>query len=695
MFRTSFFLFALALTGALFLSGCAGPGKAPTRTPDKPARTPAAQTRSLEEQADFAWERGNTVRAETLYQQLVRQPNLAPDMKTQAWERYTRSAVANDHYHLALEALAAWRQALPDAPDSDAWRSAARQAVAGIGQVRGAERPLRDMLMDPTLPWPLRSEAGLLLTKYFWDQGRLQDSMKTLALLHQEAKVAEVADQLEAVSSSKPGDYQAELEAGLFRELQELSSETLDRLTETATAETANQFPYTIIALEQHRRAAANAEDWPKAWQAMRRLASSGELANRELAAEVLGPLEEEYGQPMHGVTLALPLSGPFSGVGWKILRGAGVAQQKLAGQGVEIVIHAVNTEQDGWIEQMETIEPSFALTGGPLRGAKFAQLQASSADRVVFGFLPSLREAAEGQDAWRFFASPLDQVNADLDLAHNTLHLDRMSVLYPQEPYGERMAQLFTQAVRERGLSLRSSKSYPTGKIEDWNQIVADFLGVNRISMRQENALPPEPGIDAVFIPDSWSNTQILVPQFFFFQEERLVVLGTALWGQALENSSGLEMRNYGLAAFPGAWAPDAKTPAVIELRAMLEAEALGEPDFWVALGYDFVRFSNHMGALAAGWTPEDVNERVQTAQRMEWTMAPVSWSAEGLASQDLFMFQPAAQGVTQVDASLMTERLENARRRHAWWVQTILDKRQAAKEKAQQTGTNDALKP
>ena len=43
--------------------------------------------------------------------------------------------------------------------------------------------------------------------------------------------------------------------------------------------------------------------------------------------------------------------------------------------------------------------------------------------------------------------------------------------------------------------------------------------------------------------------------------------------------------------------------------LQSALTDEGLGQADFWVALGYDFVRFAGRIGTLPSGWTPELVN--------------------------------------------------------------------------------------
>lgn len=68
------------------------------------------------------------------------------------------------------------------------------------------------------------------------------------------------------------------------------------------------------------------------------------------------------------------------------------------------------------------------------------------------------------------------------------------------------------------------------------------------------------------------------------------------------------------------------------------------GTPDFWEGIGYDFVRMASVMN-LQTPWTPAQVNQRLASAQNMEWSMAPMSWS-NGKAAQALFVFRPVQSG-------------------------------------------------
>jgi hypothetical protein len=140
----------------------------------------------------------------------------------------------------------------------------------------------------------------------------------------------------------------------------------------------------------------------------------------------------------------------------------------------------------------------------------------------------------------------------------------------------------------------------------------------------------------------------EMIVPNLFYNNETRLVLLGTSLWEQGLSGNSFVSMQYYGLAAFPGAWNPAQPTPPGDMLQSSLAASGKGNADFWSGLGYDFARFSSGLG-IREGWTPADVNSALQ-ASSLAWSIAPISWSG-GLAQQQMHLFTPAGSGFAPVN--------------------------------------------
>lgn len=280
---------------------------------------------------------------------------------------------------------------------------------------------------------------------------------------------------------------------------------------------------------------------------------------------------------------------------------------------------------------------------------------------RAFFAFVPQLDEGEEGRIAWRFFTSPEDQVTALLRFTGDDLGITSYAALYPDEAYGRRMAQLFADKVAQHGGSVQRSTSYPPSRPEEWNAVAASFVGARKV-----NDYPvPSATFRAVFLPDGWKHMEALVPNLFYHGEDRQVLLGTALWEQGLAGQKKVDVHNFGLAVFPGAWNPTTPTSAGMALADALRQAGLEEPDAWVGLGYDFVRLASRLG-VQDGWTPASVNAALTRGQAMSWSIAPMHWSTDGRASQDLFLFTPTETGFEPVAPGTFKERYERVRERH-----------------------------
>lgn len=689
MTRTVFIILCLCAV-ALFLPGC---GKKPLQrtTPGQAAQRPleAGASAGPMAEADAAWQNGDAARAETLYKQLLDSGTLSPDQRGLAHRRRSLAVLESGRMHLALEAFEAWREDLPDAVEDLDWQDGVLTALRGLGASPIATDKLDRLFEDPGAPWRVRSEAALALAGAQWMRDETAEALDTL-------------EELYAAAASRDGELLPGLEAGLLRELRSLETGELEAMAALRPAPGA-PYPYPVIEAETARREAEDPARWAAAWQTLRRLAASDRVANKALLRDMLASLEARRGQPSQGMALCLPLSGPYGGVGWKVLRGVGLAQWLLAQEGVDLDIRVVNTANQGsgsgsensgdWRAELALAPPDY-LVGGPLR---FEVLQALHADgeldrRTFFAFLPGLGPGGvsgvnEGVDVWRFFPSARDQVRTLLGMANLELNITRFAVLHPDDTFGRRMAELFMEEARALLLDVTAVGSYPPDDIKAWTRIVADLMDYTPPRDDDPYPLPPEPPFEAVFVPDAWSRAEVLIPHFFFHGEERQVFLGASLWGQALAGIKDLETRNLRLTLFPGAFAASSQAPATVRLTEALAAEALGEPDFWVALGYDFVRFAQAVGPLPADVTPAQVTERVRSAQDMEWSMAPIAWSPEGLASQSLFMFRPSENGPVAVDPEGFRRTLERVRARHNRHVQSLKEKREAARQAPETT--------
>ncbi|WP_462326847.1 ABC transporter substrate-binding protein [Desulfobaculum sp.] len=663
------FLMLLFLVTAL---GC-GKKSLPT-TPEPMPGTPRALP--LDQRAENAWKAKDYSESEMLYARLLERGGLAAADERLALMRLGQSAVKNGHAHIALDALDTLATTDPTVRDAWDWHIIFADAMDLLGKRAEVRRHLTGLLHDDSRPWELRFKAGITLARLQWVDQELDNAMRTLDGIY--------------ANSPEPAELShGQLERALAVELRDERADILDALVDIIPPSRQNDFPYTIIRLEKARRLALNEDTWSSAWHSLSRLSREGNFADKGLVSSILAPLLEQRDVPEEagGIALALPLSGPYGEIGWKILRGAGVAQWRILMQGGHMNIRVINTAAHGWQQKLAALPDTIRVVGGPLRISTFKTIHANGLtdERPYFAFLPSLGSAREGRDAWRFFSSPQDQVSTLLDLAVDAYGITDLAALHPDEPFGTRLTEIFRAEAEARLASVNATESYPPSAPTKWGAPVRRLVNTPKLDENGEeqqksvlangDPLPPNPPFKALFMPDGWAQAEQLVPQLFFYDEDRLLLMGPSLWAQGIARDNDIEARYFRLAVFPGAWWDDNPSPAAQQLRTALEQDGLGAPDFWIALGYDFVHFAQALGPVKSTWSSR-VNSAVHDAQSITWSMAPIQWDDAGKAHQQMFLFQPTSSGFVPVDKDRLKARLDRVRAQHAERVQMLKDK-------------------
>ncbi|MDR1776291.1 MAG: hypothetical protein LBR31_00485 [Desulfovibrio sp.] len=343
-------------------------------------------------------------------------------------------------------------------------------------------------------------------------------------------------------------------------------------------------------------------------------------------------------------VVLGLPASGSYEAIAAKIRKGAEAARQEMIEQGASVRLEIINTEGAHWLAELSALPAECAVVGSPLQAVRYEEARRTglTEQRVFFTFLPSLEAGDEGVRAWRFFPSPQDQIDAIVAFATDSLNIRAYGAFYPNDAFGVRMTALLEQSLAAKSMFLQKA-SYPPGDVTVWSDAAASLV---RPVPGPDGRTPiPQTPFEALFLPDSWKNMDLLITSLLYNGEDRLVLLGTTLWEQGLSGRILANVEKYSLAVFPGAWNA-AAAPAVLKAR---------NGDFWMALGYDFTRFAVKLG-LYSRPAPRDVNAALREA-RTTWSMAPIFWDDAGLAHQRLWMFQVSSLGMTPADPELFAQ--------------------------------------
>lgn len=669
MLRRSSVLLCCCLCATLLLGACLP--KATIKSTQTPPVAPVVTqptTQTLADKAAEAWARGDMMESERLYGLALRDPSTPAALRHQAWERLASAAVTNRHAHSALEILEAWRGEIPGADNAPIWMTLWEQAATQL--------PPEDIARRATLLWrdPLRPAM-------------VRFGAAKRALTSGDPLLAEA---LTGAYSQSDAPARGGMERELLQALAPLPDATLVSLV-GAQPGPDTQYPWSIFLLEYARRNAANvpaAAPGASGEQAQTDAAQTLDALLARIAAikfadaAVVGVLNQAAataGQDIPAISLPmpsiqelvsgtvnyqpvctamlLPLSGPYAGIAGSIQAGAAAAQQQMRQAGVNIDVQFIDTQAPDWLQRLTQLPAACTVVGGPMQPDIYATVKAQNlpGTRAVFAFLGRIDEGDEGVTAWRFFPSRDDQLTTMLRFAQQ-LGIHQFGIFAPEDGYGNAMSNEFQALASRFGGTVSGSAFYPPDAPEQWTKLAGQFVGV-----RVVNKVPiPSSSFRAIFLPDSWNSMDMVISSLFYQGEDSQLLMGTSLWEQTLLENPPAMLTNMQFAAFPGMW-----NPRSLEVPARLLQAGLGgrKVDTWAALGYDFVRFASALG-LRPGWTASDVNARLEQAQRMSWSMAPLHWQ-NGRAAQQMFVLSPAKDAPSLVDTAVFKQRLDDARAR------------------------------
>lgn len=664
MNATRFTRFALTLLLALALAGCGTMGMFGKEAPP----TSEQEQYALQGKAAEAWQTGKYERALTLYGFILQGQALTRDARLIALERSARSALKLGRAPEALGFIETWAQAEPKAKSGWDWTSLYVQALSATGRERQAEEYLAKVIQTRGASFALTGPCAIELASRYATRDLAAQASRTLRAQHAKA----------------PGPSErAIFEADTARMLGSLDPRALSAMLGTVNQANADVFPYCMISFEDKRRqASAN----PAAASQMReqadRIARASDMADRELARRIVSQgltqatagvrdakaLSEAAPSGIKpgstAVALLLPQTGQLRALAAKVQAGANAAKAVLAAQGVQADVRVINTDDPNFVDQITALPHEITLIGGPMHASYFKNLPASGelSRRVFLTFMPEVADASEGKQVWRFFWSPEDEASAVLSLPLEA-GIKRFAVLAPEDRMGKRLSDAFATTVTSRGGEVATIQSYPPQEAAKWGDIVKHMVRAVPTGT-DGKTFTTRPDFEAVFIPDDLQRADHMIGQMHFYQADSLVVLGPQLWSAALSGSGtrpNITPANYRYAFCPGAWWPQSPARPVADLKAQLAKDQQGDPDFWAALGFDFVRMAAAAGPMPVDASPSEITQRLNEAsKKLEWAMAPIGWDGSGHAKMSMFFMRPSVEGVAPVDKAGFTERLD-----------------------------------
>ncbi len=255
------------------------------------------------------------------------------------------------------------------------------------------------------------------------------------------------------------------------------------------------------------------------------------------------------------------------------------------------------------------------------------------------------------GDHVFRDFLTAAMQVRTVVQYAQAEIGLRRFAVLYPEDPYGREMARLFREEVLRKGGELVREKSYKTDQT-DFGEEIRTLAGLPSDSPAPDvpaTAPPkPNPGFEALFIPDSAARVAMIVPQLAYYDVTGIRLLGTSGWDSPELLDTDPE-RLQGAIFVDGFFANSFRP----EVNRFIEAFYMAyrrEPDMIEALVFDAADLAVRLVIENRGRTREDFRKSLLQVRGYQGATGRTSFSPSRDAEKELFVLTVKGGQIIQV---------------------------------------------
>ncbi len=420
------------------------------------------------------------------------------------------------------------------------------------------------------------------------------------------------------------------------------------RLSEEKFPENLIKWYYIVSEVKEDKMA------WPLAYEKLCKIIHS-DIHIKEILRQRLGLLTREMGIPVIRLLMVLPFKGAYSNISWKIVEGVEAALFEWQKTGIKAEVKIINSLSSDWLSNLRKSLGDCFIIGGPMRKEVWEEIQSQglNGDKAFFLFRSDIPGGIEGRDAFRFFPSHLDQISTLVDFLMKEFQIKEYGILYPKGYYGRLLAEDFWRYVTQKGGEIKGLDWYDPSNPSSWQEKVRRFLGVppgifDSKDKEKIQEFTPSPGFRAVFIPDTFEDVQILVPNFFYFNSYNLFFLGPTLWATGHFDLTRMDKRLFKLALFPSPWKYDPQNPYLITLKKEVYFLSRDQISLWHSLGYDFFRFS--MELLYRRIKDKEGLREILPSLNIPWTLAPITWDSKGVARERMYLLQPLKKGGVSV---------------------------------------------
>jgi len=249
------------------------------------------------------------------------------------------------------------------------------------------------------------------------------------------------------------------------------------------------------------------------------------ESPRRDEAGQLLNLIDKLSRVETGRIGLVLPLAGPYASFGERALKGALLAAKIFKNaepdSRIELRVVSADTDPQAAIDAVKkmVMDDNIIALVGPITNLNASAVADLSQEMglPMIALSPSPELANKGNSVFRDCMTKASQVNALLDWAMNEQKLKKFAILYPDDKYGTEFANLFDKELAQRKGALVKKVSYAAGETDFRDQVQSLMRGKSW-------------DFDALFIPDSWEEVDLIVPHVLYFKIETQL-LGSSGW--------------------------------------------------------------------------------------------------------------------------------------------------------------------
>ncbi len=359
-----------------------------------------------------------------------------------------------------------------------------------------------------------------------------------------------------------------------------------------------------------------------------------------------------------------LPLTGKYAIFGQRALTGIQMAIEDLSNKySKQFKIIIIDTKADPEIAARgvrKLHEKNVAGIIGPLLSIEKAGIEAQKLKIPLIALTQKTDFPLLGDYLFANFITPRMQVQTLGAYLFQELGVKKVAILYPDEKYGKIYMELFWDIVDQYSGEIVGVESYdgkktdfkdPIQKLTGEYYSVPDILKPEPIEFESIQFLPfdilknlkeKEEGkieidFEALFIPDSPSIVNMILPQLAYNDAKDMYLVGTNLWHHKslLKDAKGYNKK----AVISDGFFNKSQNPAVIEFTDKFESMFDIKPKFLEAISYDTASMLLTFAMDEYINSREELKDSLQGRRIFEGVTGNTIFDENGIAHRQLFL--------------------------------------------------------